>query len=267
MRSSWRLPLLGALVAGALLKFPAWVGQPSLLPLPAHTQRSQRLQGAQRPQRTQRHSWTAGPLGPVESAAAFRIYYLPFVEPLDIDGNLLDQLFGGWFGPVAPLILGVVVFWVQGQINAIRREQEGKVLSGAAKAAGAAAKGAAEGAAVSIAEKLASVPGEQWLKLVVCVVLDLAGDATFLLPGLGEFGDVAYAPVEAFALRFLFGGTGLSVLGFIEEALPFTDAVPTATTGWVLQTLFSDSPLAQLLGVQPLGSKEKDSKDPKKGAL
>ena len=134
MRSSWRLPLLGALVAGALLKFPAWVGQPSLLPLPAHTQRSQRLQGAQRPQRTQRHSWTAGPLGPVESAAAFRIYYLPFVEPLDIDGNLLDQLFGGWFGPVAPLILGVVVFWVQGQINAIRREQEGKVLSGAAKA-------------------------------------------------------------------------------------------------------------------------------------
>ena len=88
-----------------------------------------------------------------------------------------------------------------------------------------------------------------------------------LVAGLGEFGDVAYAPVEAFALRFLFGGTGLSVLGFIEEALPFTDAVPTATTGWVLQTLFSDSPLAQLLGVQPLGSKEKDSKDPKKGAL
>ena len=26
-------------------------------------------------------------------------------EPLDIDGNLLDQLFGGWFGPVAPLLL------------------------------------------------------------------------------------------------------------------------------------------------------------------
>ena len=91
----------------------------------------------------QARSWGVGPLGPVESAAAFRIYYLPFVEPLDIDGNLLDQLFGGWFGPVAPLLLGVLVFWIQGQINAVRREQEGKVLSSAAKAVGSAASGAA----------------------------------------------------------------------------------------------------------------------------
>ena len=78
--------------------------------------------------------------------------------------------------------------------------------------------------------------------------------------GLGEFGDVAYAPLEAFALRFLFGGTGLSVLGFFEEALPFTDALPTATTGWVLQTLFSDSPVAKLLGVQPLPPGEQEKK-------
>ncbi|CAE7904272.1 unnamed protein product [Symbiodinium necroappetens] len=205
-------------------------------------------------------SWGVGPLGPVESAAAFRIYYLPFVEPLDIDGNLLDQLFGGWFGPVAPLLLGVLVFWIQGQINAVRREQEGKVLSSAAKAVGSAASGAASSAASSLSERLLSLPKEQWLKLLICLAIDLAGDATFLLPGLGELGDVAYAPLEAVALRFLFGGAGLSVLGFFEEALPFTDALPTATTGWVLQTLFSDSPVANLLGVQPLQKAENEKK-------
>ena len=213
--------------------------------------------------RVQRRSWSLGLLGPTESAAAFRIYYLPFVEPLDIDGNLLDQLFGGWFGPAAPLLLGLVVFWVQGQINAVRREQEGKAVSGAAKAVGAAAAGAASSAASSLTEKLAQVPTEQWLKLLICIALDLAGDATFLLPGLGELGDVAYAPVEAFALRFFFGGLGLPLLGFIEEALPFTDALPTATAAWVLQTLFSESPLAQLLGIQPLRaqSSSSESKD------
>ena len=232
----------------------------------------------------QARSWGVGPLGPVESAAAFRIYYLPFVEPLDIDGNLLDQLFGGWFGPVAPLLLGVLVFWIQGQINAVRREQEGKVLSSAAKAVGSAASGAASSAASSLSERLLSLPKEQWLKLLICLAIDLAGDATFLLPGagekrkpepnsiqlsrpvlcpvagLGELGDVAYAPLEAVALRFLFGGAGLSVLGFFEEALPFTDALPTATTGWVLQTLFSDSPVANLLGVQPLQKAENEKK-------
>ena len=122
-----------------------------------------------------RHSWSTGPLGPVESADAFRIYYLPFVEPLEIDGNILDQLFGGWFGPLAPLLLGVVIFWIQGQINAVRREQEGRVIGSAAKAVGDAAAKTASGAAQSLSEKLQRVPGEQWLKLFLCLALDLAG--------------------------------------------------------------------------------------------
>lgn len=124
-----------------------------------------------------RHSWSTGPLGPVESADAFRIYYLPFVEPLEIEGNILDQLFGGWFGPLAPLLLGVVIFWVQGQINAVRREQEGRVIGSAAKAVGDAAAKTASGAAQSLSEKLQRVPGEQWLKLFLCLPLDLAGVA------------------------------------------------------------------------------------------
>ena len=37
----------------------------------------------------------------------------------------------------------------------------------------------------------------RWLKLLLCVAIDLAGDATFLLPGLGELGDLAFAPFEA----------------------------------------------------------------------
>lgn len=209
-------------------------------------------------------------MGPVESAEAFRIYYLPFVEPLDIDGTILDQLFGGWLGPLAPLLVGAIVFWIQGQIYAVRREQEGRVLGSAAKAVGDAAAATASGAAQSLTEKVQRVPAEQWLKLFLCLALDLAGDATFLLPGLGEVGDVAFALFEALALRTLFGGTVISLLGFAEEALPFTDALPTATTGWVLQTLFSDSPLAKFLGIQPLPNetaqtKPKDAKGETKG--
>ena len=158
----------------------AWVGVKGPLPGPSASSSPRRaaFRG-----RIQARSWRVGPLGPVESAAAFRIYYLPFVEPLDIDGNLLDQLFGGWFGPVAPLLLGVLVFWIQSQINAIRREQEGKVLSTAAKAVGSAAQGAASSAATSLSERLLSLRKEQWLKLLICLAIDLAGDATFLLPG------------------------------------------------------------------------------------
>ena len=37
----------------------------------------------------------------------------------------------------------------------------------------------------------------QWAKLAACIGLDLAGDASELIPFLGEFTDVAFAPVEA----------------------------------------------------------------------
>lgn len=135
--------------------------------------------GSRRPVRVSsrlpRRSWNVGPLGPVESAEAFRIYYLPFVEPLDIDGNILDQFLGGWLGPLTPLLVGALVFWVQLQISAVRREQEGRVLGSAAKAVGDAAAKTASGAAQSLTEKLQRVPAEQWLKLVLCLALDLAG--------------------------------------------------------------------------------------------
>jgi len=106
------------------------------------------------------------------------------------------------------------------------------------------------------------VPKEQWLKLFLCLAIDLGGDATYLFPGLGEAGDLAYAPLEAFALRALFGGNLLAVLGFAEEALPFSDVVPTATLGWVLQTLFPENPFTGFLGIRPLDPPKEASPAP-----
>ena len=136
---------------------------------------------SRRRSRVQARSWSAGPLGPVESADAFRIYYLPFVEPLDIDSTLLDQLLGGSLGPLTPLLLGLFVFWVQGQINAVRREQEGRAIGSAAAAIGGAAANTATSAAQSLTQKLASVPLQQWVKLLLCIALDVAGRACSMI--------------------------------------------------------------------------------------
>jgi len=39
----------------------------------------------------------------------------------------------------------------------------------------------------------------------------------------------------------LFQSNAVSTLGFVEEALPFTDVIPTATLAWVLETFFADT--------------------------
>jgi hypothetical protein len=66
--------------------------------------------------------------------------------------------------------------------------------------------------------------------------MDLLGSATYLLPGLGEWFDILWAPISAFIFYRSFGGkTGKigSIINFAEEILPFTDFIPTFTLGYL----------------------------------
>lgn len=74
--------------------------------------------------------------------------------------------------------------------------------------------------------------------LVFCILMDLIGYASFTLPGMGEFGDVLWAPVSAFLFYKTFGGWKGAFGGlfnFAEEILPFTDFIPTFTIAWAWQ--------------------------------
>ena len=152
------------------------------------------------------------------------------------------------FGGLAPLVTLVLFVYVNGQIQKFRREQEEKAMKAAGEAMSEAAKETVEG-----------ITQEQWAKLALCVLIDLAGDSSFLLPGLGELSDGVYAPIEAFALNSLFSSGALGGIGFVEEALPFSDALPTATVAWMLQTLAPESGVTKALGIKPPSPKEKTS--------
>ena len=74
--------------------------------------------------------------------------------------------------------------------------------------------------------------------IVICILMDLAGYASFVIPGLGEFSDIIWAPVSGFVFYKLFGGKiGLTggILNFIEEILPFTDFIPSFTIAWFIK--------------------------------
>ncbi|HRD58955.1 MAG TPA: hypothetical protein PK504_12960 [Ferruginibacter sp.] len=74
--------------------------------------------------------------------------------------------------------------------------------------------------------------------LILCIVLDLVGYASFSVPLLGEFADIVWAPVSGLLFYKLFGGK-MGLLGggfsFLEEFLPFTDFIPTFTIAWALR--------------------------------
>ena len=73
--------------------------------------------------------------------------------------------------------------------------------------------------------------------LVFCLLMDLIGYATYLIPGLGEFGDIIWAPISGIIFFITFGGWKGAmggVFNFIEEILPGTDFIPSFTIMWFL---------------------------------
>lgn len=75
--------------------------------------------------------------------------------------------------------------------------------------------------------------------LSLCILLDLAGLASYLLPVAGEMADLVWAPISGVIFYFLFGKKKFGMLGgilsFLEEILPGTDFLPTFTIGWLIR--------------------------------
>lgn len=72
--------------------------------------------------------------------------------------------------------------------------------------------------------------------LMISVLLDLVGMATFLIPALGEIGDLLWAPIAGYMMTRIYKGASGKVAGFfafLEEIIPFTDFIPTFTLMWI----------------------------------
>lgn len=77
---------------------------------------------------------------------------------------------------------------------------------------------------------------EKNISLLLCLVMDAFGYATYAFPGIGEFADIVWAPISSFIFYRIFGGTKGAfgaVFNFAEEILPGTDFIPSFTIMWV----------------------------------
>jgi hypothetical protein len=74
--------------------------------------------------------------------------------------------------------------------------------------------------------------------LVFCILMDLIGCANYVIPFLGEFIDIVWAPVSGIIFYLSFGGWKGALGGFgnlVEEILPGTDFIPSFTIMWFVQ--------------------------------
>lgn len=82
----------------------------------------------------------------------------------------------------------------------------------------------------------------KYKKLALGLLCDAVGYVSFIIPGIGEFTDIVWAPVSAWIMTKLYKGTSgkvAAVVNFIEEILPGIDIVPTFTLMWLYTYVFN----------------------------
>jgi hypothetical protein len=75
--------------------------------------------------------------------------------------------------------------------------------------------------------------------LYLCLLIDTMGMLSYFIPGIGEWTDILMSVLTAFAIFRSFGSYGWAAFGFLEEILPFTDVIPSATIVWVYSFLIN----------------------------
>ncbi len=77
--------------------------------------------------------------------------------------------------------------------------------------------------------------------LILSIILDAIGMVSFVVPIIGEFSDIIWAPLAAYLIYKIYPGTEGKIAGiitFVEEAGVFgTDLVPTFTLTWIYKYL------------------------------
>ena len=78
--------------------------------------------------------------------------------------------------------------------------------------------------------------------LFLGLLFDAIGMASFLLPGIGDFSDIIWAPVAGWLMTRMYQGKlgqAAGLVTFVEELIPGLDVVPTFTIMWVYTYLLS----------------------------
>jgi len=92
----------------------------------------------------------------------------------------------------------------------------------------------------------------KFTKLALSILLDALGYVSFLIPGVGEFSDVIWAPVSAWVMTRMYKGrTGqiAGVIAFVEEIAPGLDVIPTFTLMWLYTYVFKSKKTGKIIEV------------------
>ncbi len=88
--------------------------------------------------------------------------------------------------------------------------------------------------------------------LFLGLVFDAMGMVSFLVPGIGEFSDIIWAPISGWLMTRMYKGKigqAAGVIAFLEELVPGLDFIPSFTLMWIYTYVLKASRKGKVLEV------------------
>jgi len=92
----------------------------------------------------------------------------------------------------------------------------------------------------------------KYMKLLLSILFDALGMVSFIIPGIGEFTDIIWAPLSAYLMTKMYKGKKgkiVAAITFVEEAMPFIDVIPTFTLMWLYTFVFASKKVRKTIEV------------------
>jgi hypothetical protein len=89
---------------------------------------------------------------------------------------------------------------------------------------------------------MARIKDKKYKYLFLGLLFDALGMVSFIIPGIGEFSDIIWAPLSAWLMTRMYKGKigqAAGVVTFVEELIPGLDVIPTFTIMWVYTYVFT----------------------------
>jgi len=92
----------------------------------------------------------------------------------------------------------------------------------------------------------------KYKKLALSILFDALGYVSFIIPGIGAFGDLFWAPASAYLMAKMYKGKKgkiAAAVSFIEEIMPGLDIIPTFTLMWLYTYVFKTKEQETIINV------------------
>jgi len=88
---------------------------------------------------------------------------------------------------------------------------------------------------------MSNIKDNKLQNLFLGLLFDAIGMISFMLPGIGEFSDIIWAPTAGWLMTRMYKGKigqAAGMITFVEELIPGLDVIPTFTLMWLYTYVF-----------------------------